>query len=124
MTDRGSSAIDRTFEEAATDLRVSKRTLDTWLSADLLRPLDMRRFQFHTFRGRKRIWSENAFEQLKLAIERESAPGGVLAAYSSSSVTAIGMPMAHYGSRAVRSALEEVSAWPSRPSRKAKLKQP
>jgi hypothetical protein len=88
---------DRTFEEVALDLRISKRTLDGWLSADLLRPRDDMRFQFHTFRGRKRIWSKDAFELLKSAIERESAPGGVLAGSRSSSETAIGILPAPYG---------------------------
>src|ERR1700675_4123877 len=111
---------DRTFEEVARDLRTSKRTLDGWLSADLLRPVDSRKFQFHTFRGRKRIWSTAAFEMLKSAIERESAPGGVLEASRSPNETAIGMLPVAYGSAAVRSAYDAVLAWPSRPFPKAK----
>lgn len=111
---------DRTFEEVAQDLRTSKRTLDGWLSADLLRPVELRRFQFHTFRGRKRIWSTAAFEMLKSAIERESAPGGVLAGSRSSNETTIGTLPVAYGSAAVRSAYDAVLAWPSRPSPKAR----
>lgn len=33
---------------------------------------------FHAYRGRKRVWSEKAFQQLQAAIEKESGPGGVL----------------------------------------------
>jgi hypothetical protein len=113
---------DRTFEEVTVDLRISKRTLDGLLSADLLRPVESRRFQFHTFRGRKRIWSVLAFEMLKSAIERESAPGGVLAgSRSSNEITTGTLPVA-YGSAAVRSAYDAVLTWPSRPSPKAKPK--
>src|SRR5262249_54765114 len=63
---------DRNFVETSRDLRVSKTTLDNWLTRDLLRAVDDRRFQFHSRRGRKRIWSPTAFEQLRDAIERES----------------------------------------------------
>src|SRR5215813_9337311 len=68
---------DRTIDEVAAALRLGRRTLDGWLAADLLRAPDDRRFQFHTRRGRKRIWTESAFQLLKASIERESVPGGV-----------------------------------------------
>jgi hypothetical protein len=104
------------------ELLVSKRTLDTWLAADLLRAIDDRRFQFHTMRGRKRIWSTTAFQNLEAAIERESAPGGVLAGSGSKSETASGTLSVPFGSQAVQSASDKVLAWPLRPPPKAKPK--
>src|SRR5215813_7979056 len=111
---------DRTIDEVAAALRLGRRTLDGWLAADLLRAPDDRRFQFHTRRGRKRIWSESAFQLLKAAIERESAPGGVLAGRNQSNGMVTGMPSAPFVSTAARSALDEVLAWPSRPQPRTK----
>ena len=116
------AASDRTMDEVAAELRLSRRTLDGWLATDLKRAVDDRRFQFHTSRGRKRIWSETAFQNLRVAIERESAPGGVLSASSSRSATATGTPTAPYGSQAVQSACDKVLAWPLRPQAKARPK--
>lgn len=67
---------DRTIDEVASELRVSRSTLDGWLGADMRRPIDDRHFQFHAHHGRKRIWTDSAFRQLREAIERESQPGG------------------------------------------------
>jgi hypothetical protein len=57
---------------------VGLSTLNMWLSADEERPLAERRFQFHDYHGRKRLWSEAGFQALKSAIETESQPGGCL----------------------------------------------
>src|SRR5689334_7134911 len=70
---------DRTIKEVCADARIGRTTLEEWLAADLLRPQDDRRFQFHRWRGRKRIWSPEAYRKLIEAIEHESEPGGVLA---------------------------------------------
>lgn len=64
-------------------------TLNGWLSADEEHPAHERRFAFHTYRGRKRLWSEAGFVALERAIEIESEPGGVLGGWRSG-----------YGSRA------------------------
>jgi hypothetical protein len=111
------------MDEVAADLRIGKRTLDGWLAADLLRAIDDRRFQFHTMRGRKRIWSATAFQNLEAAIERESAPGGVLAGSRSKSETVTGTQSVPYGSQAVQSASDKVLAWPLRPPARPKQKQ-
>ena len=88
-------------DEVVAGLRIGKRTLEQWLATDLLRAVDDRRFQFHTQRGRKRIWSETAYRNLEVAIERESAPGGVLATYTCSH---------HMQDAELRQVLAEVSA--------------
>lgn len=67
-----------TARVVALRLGVSRSTLDTWLGADEERPLAERRFQFHVYHGRKRLWSEAGFQALKCAIETESQPGGLL----------------------------------------------
>jgi hypothetical protein len=59
-------------------LGVSLSTLNWWISADEERRPEYRRFQFHSYRGRKRIWSETHYLSLERAVEIESAPGGVL----------------------------------------------
>lgn len=102
---------DREFAETCRDLRISETSLDRWLKADLLRAIDDRRFHFHTRRGRKRIWSPEAFKNLKAAIERESAAGGVLAGCKRSSAPAAGMPTVSYDSTVARTAFEKVSTW-------------
>src|SRR5262249_41441550 len=111
-------ASDLTIDEIALRLRVGKRPIDGWLAADLLRAADDRRFQFHSRRGRKRIWTEAAFQQLRAAIERESEPGGVLAASGSRIETATGMRTVPFGSRAVQSACAGVLEYPLRPRQK------
>ncbi len=64
--------------QTAHDLGIARSTLDSWLSRDQARGLEDRRLTFHAYRGRKRVWSEKAFQQLQAAIEKESGPGGVL----------------------------------------------
>jgi hypothetical protein len=91
---------------------VQVMALDQWLTDDMLRPADERRFQFHTFRGAKRIWTEAAFQNLRAAIERESLSGGVLARSSSRNVTAIGTPRVASSLAVERFASERVSAFP------------
>lgn len=59
-------------------LGVALSTLNGWLAVDEERPLAERRFHFHGYRGRKRVWSEQAFRLLERAIETESEPGGCL----------------------------------------------
>src|SRR5262249_60936525 len=96
------AAQDRTIDEVAAELRVSRRTVDGWLATDLLRPVYDRRFQFHVRRGRKRLWTETGFRQLKAAIERESAAGGVLAGRSSRTEAGIGTPTVPCGPAGVQ----------------------
>lgn len=94
--------MDRTFKEVARDLRVATSTLNGWLGADARRPPQERRLHFHAFRGRRRFWSPHAFEQLKAAIERESAPGGVLGGWRSGhGATEIATPSAEEALREV-----------------------
>src|SRR5882724_8216924 len=88
----GMTGRDLVIAEVVEHLRIGRSTLDQWLANDMLRPVGERRFQFHTFRGAKRVWTETAFQNLSAAIERESLSGGVLARSSSRNVTAIGTP--------------------------------
>lgn len=59
-------------------LGVHISTLNCWLASDEERRPENRRFGFHRYRGRKRVWTIAAFNALKLAIEAESEPGGCL----------------------------------------------
>ena len=104
-----------TAPEIATKLRLSLRTLETILGSDLRRSIDDKRFQFHVRRGRKRFWSDEDFECLKRAVERESAPGGVLAGSSSRTVMASGTYTGPCGPQDVQSACAEVLAFPLTP---------
>lgn len=65
----------------AARLGIGLSTLNGWLAAEEDRPLLDQRFHFHTFHGRKRVWSLAGFQSLKQAIEAESEPGGVLAGW-------------------------------------------
>ena len=65
----------------AARLGIGLSTLNGWLAAEEDRPLHDRRFHFHTFHGRKRVWSLAGFQSLKQAIEDQSEPGGVLAGW-------------------------------------------
>lgn len=65
----------------AARLGIGLSTLNGWLAAEEDRPLLDQRFHFHTFHGRKRVWSLAGFQSLKQAIEDESEPGGVLAGW-------------------------------------------
>ena len=111
----GMSGRDLVIAEVVERLRIGRSTLDQWLANDMLRPVGERRFQFHTFRGAKRVWTETAFQNLRTAIERESLSGGVLARSNSRNVTAIGMPRAPSSPAADQLASEKVSAFPLRP---------
>ena len=71
-------------------LGVRPSTLNGWLAADEERSLQERRFHFHTYRGRKRVWSETAYVDLERAIERESEPGGVLGGWRNAADRTIG----------------------------------
>jgi hypothetical protein len=116
------SGRDLAIAEVVERLRIARSTLDQWLANDMLRPPGERRFQFHTYRGAKRIWTEEAFQNLRLAIERESLSGGVLARSGSRNVMAIGTPRAPSSPADERLASEKVSAFPLRPLRSAKQK--
>ena len=59
-------------------LGVGLSTLNSWLAADENRAPHQRNFHFHSYRGRKRIWSESAYLALECAIALESEPGGML----------------------------------------------
>jgi hypothetical protein len=71
------------FREVAFLIGVARSTLNGWLSADEERPAHERRFSFHSYRGRKRVWSEASFFKLERAIAAESEPGGCLAGWRS-----------------------------------------
>jgi hypothetical protein len=62
-------------DEVAERLGIATSTLNLWLRADQQRPAGMQVFAFHRWRGRCRVWSEEAFEQLEQAIHRESQYG-------------------------------------------------
>ncbi len=66
-------ALDAPLDARTVALRlgVALSTLNGWLGADEERPLAERRFHFHSYRGRKRVWSEQAFRLLERAIETE-----------------------------------------------------
>ncbi len=75
---------ERTFDfpanakAVARRLGISRGTLDAWIAKDReLAPAE-RKFHFHAYRGRKRVWTEAAFQALQSAVERESADGGCL----------------------------------------------
>ena len=118
------SGRDLVITEVVERLRLGRRTFDGWLAEDLLRAADERLFQFHTYRGRKRIWTETAFQNLRQAIERESQLGGVLARSSSRNVTATGTLRAPSSPMAAQSACEKVLTWPLRPQPTGKLRRP
>lgn len=105
MTER-----DRTIAEVCAEARIGRRTLEKWLGDDMLRAFDDRRFQFHTWRGHKRIWKPDAYRALVEAIERESEPGGVLTSKKVSGAAAIKIPFV--SDRDARRAAEAVQAWP------------
>src|SRR5215813_923827 len=109
------SGRDLVIAEVVERLRIGRSTLDQWLANDMMRPAGERLFQFHTFRGAKRVWTETAFQSLRAAIERESLAGGVLARSSSRNATAIGKPRAPSSPAADQLASEKVSAFPLRP---------
>ena len=73
-------ALDAPLDARTVALRlgVALSTLNMWLAADEERPLAERRFQFHVYHGRKRLWLDAGFQSLKSAIETESQPGGCL----------------------------------------------
>ena len=108
--------------EIAKRLRLSLRTVETILASDARRAVDDKRFQFHVRRGRKRFWTAEGFLCLKLAIERESAPGGVLAGSSSRNGMASGTYMGPCALQDVQSVCAEVLAFPLMPSTRTRPK--
>jgi hypothetical protein len=72
-----------TARAVAGRLGVSLSTLNGWLATDQGREPADRRFTHHCYRGRKRLWTEEAFNKLEAAVERESEPGGVLGRWRS-----------------------------------------
>src|SRR5260370_42400218 len=88
----GMSGRDLVIAEVVERLRIGRSTLDQWLANDMLRPVGERRFQFHTFRGAKRVWTGTAFQNFRGGITRESIYSGVLARSNSRNVSAIGTP--------------------------------
>jgi hypothetical protein len=67
-----------TAGEAAARLGTAVATLNNWLADDARRGPTARLFDFHRWRGNKRVWSEEGFQKLEMAIHRESE-NGVLA---------------------------------------------
>src|SRR5258708_9800915 len=111
----GMTGRDLVIAEVVEHLRIGRSTLDQWLANDMLRPVGERRFQFHTFRGAKRVWTDTAFQNLRAAIERESLSGAVLARPSSRNMTAIGTPPAPSSPAPDQLASQKVSTFPFRP---------
>lgn len=68
-----------TASDVAAALGTAVSTLNSWLSGDELREPTRRCFDFHRWRGNRRVWSEEGFQLLETAIHRESQLGGVLA---------------------------------------------
>jgi hypothetical protein len=64
-----------TAGEAASRLGTAVSTLNTWLADDGNRGPTERVFDFHRWRGNKRVWSEEGFQKLEMAIHRESENG-------------------------------------------------
>jgi hypothetical protein len=87
MPKRPASALETPLNArtVAARLGIALSTLNAWLAAEEERPLLDRRFHFHTFHGRKRLWSEANFQALERAIEAESEPGGRLAGWRTGS---------------------------------------
>jgi hypothetical protein len=59
--------------EVAGRLGVAASTLNGWLAVDENRQRPL--FDFHRWRGNKRVWSEEGFQQLEAAIDSESRRG-------------------------------------------------
>jgi hypothetical protein len=59
--------------EVAGRLGVAASTLNGWLAIDENRQQPL--FDFHRWRGNKRVWSEEGFRLLEAAIDRESRRG-------------------------------------------------
>jgi hypothetical protein len=102
---------DRTAAEVASDLRISRRALESILASDLPRAPDDRRFQFHAWRLSKRIWSPAAYEALKSAIERESEPGGVLVSKKRQQAQKSGVSFKFVTDKRAREAYDAVMNW-------------
>jgi hypothetical protein len=64
-----------TAGEAAARLGTAISTLNSWLADDGSRGPTERMFDFHRWRGNKRVWSEEGFQKLEMAIHRESENG-------------------------------------------------
>ena len=61
--------------EVAIRLGTAVSTLNAWLADDELREQSRRLFDFHRWRGNKRMWTDEGFEMLEMAIHRESQSG-------------------------------------------------
>ncbi|WP_180982427.1 hypothetical protein [Methylocella silvestris] len=109
------SAERLTIEDVISRLKISRRTLESWLAEDLRRATDERRFHFHVRHGRRRLWTETSYLALEHAIERESEPGGVLAGSQSKNATATGTSRGPFAPQAVQSAFVAVLDFPLRP---------
>jgi hypothetical protein len=59
--------------EVAARLGMAVSTLNGWLAVDENRQHAL--FDFHRWRGNKRVWSEEGFQKLEAAIDRESRRG-------------------------------------------------
>jgi hypothetical protein len=59
----------------AARLGVAVSTLNSWLADDENRQQPL--FYFHRWRGNKRVWSEEGFQKLETAIDRESRYGAL-----------------------------------------------
>jgi hypothetical protein len=64
-----------TAREVAIRLGTAVSTLNAWLADDEMRAQSHRLFEFHRWRGNKRMWTEEGFERLEMAIHSESQCG-------------------------------------------------
>jgi hypothetical protein len=65
--------VSLTAREVADRLGMAVSTLNGWLAVDENREHAL--LNFHRWRGAKRVWSEEGFQQLEAAIDRESRRG-------------------------------------------------
>jgi hypothetical protein len=65
--------MSMTAIEVAARLGMAVSTLNGWLAVDENRQHAL--FDFHRWRGNKRVWSEEGFQKLEAAIDRESRRG-------------------------------------------------
>ena len=91
------------------NLRISQSTLNHWIRLGALSAPPV--FQTHKYRGRRRVWTERAFAELRAEIEKESEPGGLLARWRLLNARDGGTRTAQSAKAAAQSALEKVLAF-------------
>jgi hypothetical protein len=69
----GNPVLLLTAREVADRLGTAVSTLNSWLAVDENREHAL--FNFHRWRGAKRVWTEEGFQKFEAAIDRESRRG-------------------------------------------------